>query len=214
MVHRHIRKIPKKHLPYYRYGSLCIALVALVFLSVTFLKLHSWVYGLENMYVVRVPPPMPTAIDPNFETQVDDCFLPVALLYGYDLRITAGFRSLEEQTQLYDEGRTVDGHIVTEAPAGRSIHNYGLAVDVVDKYKGYDIDWDKLIQIGAYCGLESGGPGDLPHFEHRGGLSTADLAAGERPAPLTLPCPVMSQRASSTDPLTLNDLQSCGAPTF
>jgi hypothetical protein len=158
--------------------------------------------------------PLPTGMDPNFMTQVNDCFLPVAALYGYTLRITAGFRSLAQQQQIYDQGRTTPGPIVTEAAPYQSIHNYGFAVDVVDRFRGYNIDWNKLIAIGAYCGLESGGPGDLPHFEHRGGLSTADFAAGKRPAPLTLPCPIMAERAEANEPLTLQDLQSCNAPTF
>ena len=158
--------------------------------------------------------PLPTAIDPNFITQVNECFIPTAAVYGYDLRITAGFRSIADQEQLYEQGRTVDGHIVTEAAPYRSIHNYGFAVDVVDRIKGYDIDWQKLIKIGAYCGLESGGPGDLPHFEHRAGLSTYDFQAGKRPPPLTLPCPAMAQRAAAGEKLTLQDLQTCNAPAF
>jgi peptidoglycan L-alanyl-D-glutamate endopeptidase CwlK len=161
-----------------------------------------------------VPVPPPTEIDPNFIKQVNECFLPTATVYGYTLRITAGFRSMADQTALYQEGRTIDGHIVTEAPAGKSIHNYGFAVDVVDRYRGYDIDWDKLIKIGAYCGLESGGPGDLPHFEHRAGLSTADFAAGMRPPSLKLPCAIMDERAKAGQLLTLQDLQSCNAPNF
>ncbi len=163
---------------------------------------------------VQDPVPMPTAIDPNFITQVNECFIPTAAVYGYTLRITAGFRSLAEQSQLYQEGRTINGHIVTEAPAGKSIHNYGFAVDVVDVYRGFDIEWTKLGKIGAYCGLEQGPDGDLPHFEHRGGLSTSDFAAGKRPQPLTLPCAIMQERAKANEPLTLKDLQSCGAPRF
>ncbi len=163
---------------------------------------------------VQQPVPMPTAIDPNFITQVNECFIPTAAVYGYTLRITDGFRSLTQQDQLYAQGRTIDGHIVTEAAPGKSIHNYGFAVDVVDVYRGYDIDWVKLGKIGTYCGLEQGPDGDLPHFEHRGGLTTSDFAAGLRPQPLTLPCAIMDQRAKANEPLTLKDLQGCGAPRF
>lgn len=157
---------------------------------------------------------MPTAMDPNFLKQVNECFLPTAAVYGYTLRVTAGFRSMTDQDQLYQDGRTIDGHIITEAPAGKSIHNYGFAVDVADRYRGYDIDWDKLIKIGTYCGLESGGSGDLPHFEQRAGFTTADFAAGFRPKPLTLSCAIMDQRAKANQPLTLKDLQNCNAPSF
>jgi peptidoglycan L-alanyl-D-glutamate endopeptidase CwlK len=165
---------------------------------------------------VRKPVPMPTEINLNFLTQINDCFIPVAAVYGYTLRITTGFRSTTTQELLYQQGRTINGHIITEAEAGKSIHNYGYAVDVVDRWRGYNINWDKLVKIGNYCGLESGGEGDLPHFEERSGLTTADFAAGLRPPLLTLPCPIMADRASatSTHSLTLKDLNNCGAPKF
>jgi len=160
------------------------------------------------------PVPLPTAIDPNFLTQVNECFIPTAAVYGYTLRISSGFRTVAEQDQLYNKGRTVDGHIVTEALGGKSIHNFGFAVDVVDRWREYDINWDRLDKIGTYCGLEPGDDGDISHFENRDGLTTADFLAGKRPAPLALPCAIMDERAKSGQPLTLKDLQNCGAPKF
>ena len=162
----------------------------------------------------RAPAPMPTGMNANFMTQVNDCFLPTAKAVGYDLRITAGFRSLAEQKAIYDQGRTENGDIVSEAPPGHSLHNYGYAVDVADETAGYKLDWQKLVRIGAYCGLESGGDGDLPHFEYRGGLTTDQFLAGMRPPPLTLPCPVMAERAKAGKALTMADLKACGAPKF
>lgn len=158
--------------------------------------------------------PLPTGINQNFLDQVDECFIPTAAVYGYDLRITSGFRSMTEQAQIYNTGRDGSGTIISEAPPGHSLHNYGYAVDIVDRQNGYNIDWTKLIAIGNYCHLENGGPGDMPHFEYRGGLSTDDFAAGKRPPPLTLPCPIMATRAANDQPLTLADLQACGAPDF
>ncbi len=156
----------------------------------------------------------PTGMDDNFMTQVNECFIPTAALYGYTLRITSAFRSRDEQAAIYDQGRTVNGHIVTEAPPGKSIHAYGFAVDVVDRWRGFNINWVKLGKIGTYCGLEQGPDGDTAHFEHRGGLSTKDFAIGKRPDPLKLPCAAMDMRAKINKPLTLNDLKSCGAPSF
>jgi peptidoglycan L-alanyl-D-glutamate endopeptidase CwlK len=115
---------------------------------------------------------------------------------------------------MYNQGRTVNGHIVSEAPPGHSLHNYGYAVDVADKYKGYNINWTRLVKIGAYCSLESGGVGDLPHFEERAGLTTDQFAAGMRPPPLTLPCAIMENRTATSSPLTLKALKACGAPKF
>ena len=160
------------------------------------------------------PVPLPTEIDQNFLKQVNECFIPVTTLYGYTLRIASGFRTLAEQDQLYNQGRTINGHIVTEAPGGKSIHNFGFAIDVVDRWREYDINWERLAKIAAYCGLEPSEEGDISHFEHRDGLTTADFLAGRRPAPLKLPCPLMDERAKSGQSLTLKDLRTCNAPKF
>ena len=109
-------------------------------------------------YAVKAAP-VPTGLDPNFITQVDDCFLPTAAVYRFDLRITSGFRTMEQQQQIYDEGRLEDGTIVSEAPPGHSLHNYGFAVDIVDRINGYNIDWPQLIAIGAYWDWEMAGRG-------------------------------------------------------
>lgn len=44
--------------------------------------------------------------------------------------LVAGGRSKEEQKRLYDESTKEGGKKVTNAPAGMSYHNYGLAFDV------------------------------------------------------------------------------------
>lgn len=158
-----------------------------------------------------LPAPLPEEIDPNFLTQINECFIPAAAVYGYNLRITSGLRSKEEQEQLYNQGRTENGHIVSWAPVGRSIHNYGFAVDVVDRKKGYDIDWEKLANIAAFCDIKQD---DTAHFEYRDSLNTAQFRIGQRPPPLTLPCTLMDLRAKAGQPLTIKDLKSCGAPNF
>jgi hypothetical protein len=160
---------------------------------------------------ITEPIPMPTGINQNFLAQVEECFIPTAKVYGYTLRITSDFRSLNEQDAIYDSGRTEDGHIVSWAEAGRSIHNYGYAVDVVDRWHGYYVNWKRLAKIGEFCGLEQV---DDAHFEHRGGLATDQFNAGERPALLMLPCDIMNERARVNQLLTLADLQDCGAPSF
>ena len=167
-----------------------------------------------SIHIAQRMAPLPTAENPNFLNQVNQCFIAVASVYGYDLRITAGFRSMAEQAQIYQQGRTVDGHIISEAAPGHSLHNFGYAVDVADRVKGYNINWTRLISIASYCHLESGGTGDLPHFEYRGGLTTDQFLLGLRPPPLTLPCPVMADRSATGTPLTLPDLKACGAPKF
>ncbi len=97
-------------------------------------------------------------------------FLSLASYNGFDIRITSSYRSFDEQAALYMQGRGLSGPVVTNAKPGQSSHNYGLAIDVVDRKKGYDIDWKKLGKIGKQAGLKWGGDWwrfiDRPHFYH------------------------------------------------
>lgn len=101
------------------------------------------------------------------------------------VRITQGLRSFEEQEKLYAIGRITKGKKVTNAKAGQSIHNYGLAVDICliidgktaswDTAKDWDndgiADWYECVKIFAKHGWEWGGNWktfkDLPHFEKK-----------------------------------------------
>ena len=55
---------------------------------------------------------------------------------GTYLLVVSGLRTSAQQDALYAQGRTTPGHIVTNARAGQSMHNYGLAVDVVPYLSG------------------------------------------------------------------------------
>jgi len=55
---------------------------------------------------------------------------------GTAILVVSGRRTAAEQTELYAQGRTAPGHVVTNAKAGQSMHNYGLAVDVVPFLSG------------------------------------------------------------------------------
>jgi peptidoglycan L-alanyl-D-glutamate endopeptidase CwlK len=52
------------------------------------------------------------------------------------LLVVSGLRTGPEQDALYAQGRTAPGHIVSNARAGQSMHNYGLAVDIVPYLQG------------------------------------------------------------------------------
>jgi peptidoglycan L-alanyl-D-glutamate endopeptidase CwlK len=123
-------------------------------------------------------------------------------------RFTYTLRTFDEQAALFAQGRTrkfdSNGNrlgIVTQANAGQSIHNYGLALDIVllvdsnnDKRHesisyntvlDYDgdkkSDWMEVTNILKRNGWEWGGDWkrfkDEPHFEKNFGLTWRQLKA-------------------------------------
>jgi peptidoglycan L-alanyl-D-glutamate endopeptidase CwlK len=108
-------------------------------------------------------------------------------------------RTFKEQAALYAQGRTAPGKIVTNAPAGLSIHNYSLAFDIVllidkdgngtyetaswDTIKDFDSDglsdWMEIVVIAKKYGWNWGGDWsgfkDMPHFEKTFGYKPSDL---------------------------------------
>lgn len=98
-------------------------------------------------------------------------------------RITQGLRTFEEQQEIYDQGRSKPGKIVSNAKPGSSFHNYGLALDfclivndreiswnMVKDYDGDKIsDWMEVVNIFQRFGFFWGGNfksiKDYPHFE-------------------------------------------------
>ena len=101
------------------------------------------------------------------------------------LRVTSGLRTIKEQNKLYAQGRTRPGKIVTNAKGGKSYHNFGLAVDIVEIKNGKALwtnpDWNKIADLGKSLGLEWGGDWvsikDKPHFQVSFGKSTSKLFA-------------------------------------
>lgn len=108
--------------------------------------------------------------------------------HNIKVRVTAAKRSFKEQTDLYNKGRTTGGKIVTNANAGQSYHNYGLALDVVEVQPlygfnaGYDTSrWNTIADVFKKYGFAWGGDfksfKDRPHFQMTFGLSTGQLYA-------------------------------------
>lgn len=100
------------------------------------------------------------------------------------LRITDGLRTFEEQNNLYAQGRTKAGKVVTKAKGGQSYHNYGLAFDCYLTKNG-KVTFLKpvnseIAKIGEDLGLEWGGKWktikDYPHFQLNKG-TTKELFA-------------------------------------
>lgn len=66
---------------------------------------------------------------------------------GYPAKIVWCYRSPEKQRELYAQGRTATGSIVTHAKAWESAHQYSEAVDIVHPWKGWDVPpdyWEAL----------------------------------------------------------------------
>lgn len=98
--------------------------------------------------------------------------------------ITQGMRSFEESDELYQQGRTKPGQIVTNAPAGSSFHNYGLAIDFVIQENGHsrwnvNENWMIVVNIFKKHGWEWGGDWktiiDRPHLQKTFGYNWRDL---------------------------------------
>lgn len=68
--------------------------------------------------------------------------IDLALTGRAKIRITQGLRTKQEQDDLYAQGRTKPGRIVTRAKFGQSFHSYGLAIDFVLLIDGKEVSWD------------------------------------------------------------------------
>jgi peptidoglycan L-alanyl-D-glutamate endopeptidase CwlK len=81
---------------------------------------------------------------------------------GIEIRVVQGLRTYAEQDAIYAQGRTTPGKIVTKAPGGYSMHNFGLAVDVAPFRNGQpdwdasDSEWQLLLAKALTCGLAEG----------------------------------------------------------
>ena len=93
-----------------------------------------------------------------------------------DVKCICGLRTWAEQSALYAKGRTAPGKIVTKAPPGHSMHNYGLALDLAvfskdgKTYHGDHALYRELGPLGESLGFEWGGRwkfNDEPHYQFR-----------------------------------------------
>ncbi len=100
------------------------------------------------------------------------------------LRITSGYRTMKEQEALYAKGRNGNKEKrVTDAPPGKSYHNYGLAVDLVEMKNhqpNWDFDMGQLLPLCGKYGIVWGGTfkniKDKPHFELPLGYTVSQLS--------------------------------------
>ncbi|WP_407271582.1 M15 family metallopeptidase [Radiobacillus sp. PE A8.2] len=142
--------------------------------------------------------PMPSQLHPVVEDKKDALIEAVEQI-GVSIIITDGFRTTEEQKELYALGRTAPGNIVTYAQGGESYHNYGLAIDFAIRLENGDViwdidydgnnngtaDWTEVVERAKQLGFEWGGDWhnfqDYPHLQMDFDLSIHDLQRGYRP---------------------------------
>lgn len=111
---------------------------------------------------------------------------------GIDLLVTSTYRDHESQNELYAQGRTKAGNVVTNANGGQSFHNWRCALDIVPLRNGKPVWgttgadgdlWNKVGTIGESCGLEWAGRWkkfkEMAHFQYTGGLTLKDLQDGK-----------------------------------
>lgn len=103
---------------------------------------------------------------------------------GYDIRLISANRGCDEQNELYAQGRTKAGKIVTNSKCGESYHQYGVAGDIGFFKDGryiQDAPWDIF---GKWCKEEGGTWGgdfkslyDPPHCHFSKGMNISELYA-------------------------------------
>lgn len=139
----------------------------------------------EEMFKLLLKQINPFDLRPKIFRMANE-FAEKAKKAGLEFAITEGNRSLKRQQELYNQGRTTFGNIVTNARPGYSMHNYGIAFDVVFVKNGkrtYEGDWEALGKLGESIGFEWGGrwksPVDRPHFQFTAEYSINDLSTGK-----------------------------------
>lgn len=155
--------------------------------------------GKTNATAAKAPVPEMGTVDARSE-QTIATLLPEARPYaralvqraaaaGITIKIISGTRTYAEQDALYAKGRTAPGPKVTNARAGQSNHNFGIAFDIGvfegASYKGESPKYKAVGVIGTELGLDWGGNWksivDEPHYQLRpswaSGMSEKDMLA-------------------------------------
>lgn len=152
----------------------------------------------DNLTIERIQLMHPELRQDTLNTYYQMC---EALTGKATVRFAYTLRTFAEQDALYQIGRTklFDNNgrrlgTVTNARAGMSFHNYGLAFDIVlltnggksaswDTAKDFDSDgesdWVECVKIAKKAGFTWGGDfrtfKDRPHFENNMGYTINDL---------------------------------------
>ncbi len=139
------------------------------------------------------PTPIAAGIDPRSEANIATLrkdaqakarvWLLKCLEAGINVKIITGTRTYKEQAELHAKGRTTAGPKVTNAPAGYSWHNFGVAWDFVVFDANSQPQWESPLmercgRIAEFLGLEWGGSWtsfqDVPHIQLKPACTLAE----------------------------------------
>lgn len=126
---------------------------------------------------------------PDFGDRVFSLIIQYYERHKMKLCISETTRSFERQKNLYAQGRTEPGKIVTRSLPGFSLHHYGLAADMcfsssdpflekIDQQKAV-FYWNEVGRIAKECGLQWGGDftsiKDRPHVQLDYGFKVEEI---------------------------------------
>ncbi|MCA9737734.1 MAG: D-alanyl-D-alanine carboxypeptidase family protein [Gemmatimonadetes bacterium] len=156
-------------------------------------------------------PPDPDRLHPELRARLERVMERMRAEYGHEVKIAEGYRTQERQAQLFAQGRTAPGPVVTWTRT--SAHTDGLAVDVViDGTYENPIAYERFARLAREEGLVSLAPLDPGHVELEGepfdgrafgsSVRVTQLGEIERPAPVARPArPADVARTASVAPV-------------
>jgi len=196
-------KVGRNETPMIKRRRKTVVLLAALLLAIFYMQMQTAIPGIINEMdfdLDNKEKPAITGLHPYVLKQKNE-LVRLTKQRGITIIITDGYRSHEEQTRIYNQGRTTEGDIVTNAKAGQSLHNYGLAIDFALKLEDGSVIWDmeydgngngksdwmEVVAIAKELGFEWGGDWnkfpDYPHLQMDFGLTIRELQRGKLPDP-------------------------------
>lgn len=117
------------------------------------------------------------SVEPYFKLKIEELLVKTEMATNRKWGVSDGRRTMAQQREIYAQGRTKPGKVVSNAKPGQSAHNFGLAVDIWPlKPDGKNFDWNaadtlfkKMADIAVSMGLTAGyyfkSIHDAPHVE-------------------------------------------------
>lgn len=128
-----------------------------------------------------VPNTNPEALNPEFRVRLGRVITRMREEFGYDVRVTEGFRPQARQNLLYEQGRTQPGQVVTWTRSSK--HTLGLAADLqIDGSYDNTAAYARLAQLASQQGLRTLGARDPGHVELASRSGTAGWGDAAAPA--------------------------------